>query len=74
VTNIGTRPTVVTDGRPTIETHVLDLDRDLYGVPLRLAFVQRLRDERAFPDLEALRGQIGADCERARDLFRSISL
>lgn len=74
VTNLGTRPTVVTDGRPTIETHVLDLERDLYGAHLRLAFVQRLRDERAFPDVEALRAQIEADCHRARDLFRSISL
>ena len=53
VTNIGTRPTVDASGRTSIETHIFDLDRDLYGAPLRLAFVQRLRDERAFESLDA---------------------
>ena len=43
-----------------------DIDRDLYGLPLRLGFVQRLRDERPFEDVDALRAQIEADCaERA---------
>src|SRR5512132_167123 len=48
VTNIGVRPTVDTSGRTVIETHVFDLDRDLYGQSIRIGFVQRLRDERAF--------------------------
>jgi len=60
--------------RPLIETHVFDLDRDLYGASLRLSFVQRLRDERAFPDVDALRAQIEADCRSARRLFGRISL
>ena len=41
---------------------------------LRLSFVQRLRDERAFPDVDALRAQIEADCRSARRLFGRISL
>ena len=41
---------------------------------LRLSFVQRLRDERAFPDVDALRAQIEADCRGARRLFGRISL
>ena len=53
---------------------MLDLDRDLYDAPLRLSFVQRLRDERAFPDVDALRAQIDADCRSARRLFGRISL
>ena len=51
-----------------------DVDRDLYDAPLRLSFVQRLRDERAFPDVDALRAQIEADCRSARRLFGRISL
>src|SRR6476646_5283428 len=43
VTNIGTRPTVDSSGRITVETHVFDFDRDLYGTTIRVAFVQRLR-------------------------------
>jgi riboflavin kinase/FMN adenylyltransferase len=74
VTNIGTRPTVDASGRTSIETHVFDLDRDLYGAPLRLAFVQRLRDERAFESLDLLKSQIAADCARARVLFDRLSL
>ena len=65
MTNIGLRPTFGDVDRLQIETHLLDVDRDLYDAPVRLSFVQRLRDERAFPDVDALRAQIEADC-RAR--------
>lgn len=74
VTNIGVRPTFGAGGPRTIETHLLDTDLDLYGRSLRLAFVQRLRGERAFEDAAALQRQIGKDCARARALFRQISL
>ena len=58
----------------TVETHIFKMDRDLYGAPLRVGFVQRLRDERAFESLDALRAQIDADCTRARVLFDRLSL
>ena len=74
ITNIGIRPTVDDSGRTTVETHIFDFDRDLYGAPLRLGFVQRLRDERAFASLDLLKAQITADCERARALFDHLSL
>ena len=59
---------------PSIETHLLDGDRDLYGRTVRLAFVQRLRDERRFPDVDALKAQIDADVRRARRLFDRLSV
>ncbi len=74
ITNVGLRPTFGDVDRLMVETHVFDLDRDLYGQTLRLSFVQRLRDERAFPDVDALRAQIEADCRSARRLFGRISL
>ena len=74
VTNIGLRPTFGDTEDVLIETHILDLDKDLYGRTIRLSFVQRLRDERAFPDVDALRAQIDADVRGARRLFRQISL
>ena len=74
ITNIGTRPTVDTSGKTTIETHIFDFDRDLYGTRMRLAFVQRLRDERAFESIDALKSQIASDCARARVLFGRLSL
>jgi len=74
VTNIGVRPTVDSSGRTTIETHIFNADLDLYGVAIRVGFVQRLRDERAFESLDALKAQIAADCGRARVLFDRLSL
>jgi riboflavin kinase/FMN adenylyltransferase len=74
VTNIGVRPTFGDVHERVIETHVLGLDRDLYGARLRLGFVQRLRDERAFDGIDALRAQIDADRQRARALFDRMSL
>jgi riboflavin kinase / FMN adenylyltransferase len=74
VTNIGQRPTFGDQLQTTIEAHVLGLSRDLYGRNLRLAFVQRLRDERKFADVEALQEQIAADVRRATRLFDRLSV
>jgi len=74
VTNIGVRPTVDSSGRRSVETHIFDMDRDLYGTSIRVGFVQRLRDERAFESVDLLRAQIAADCSRARVLFDHLSL
>jgi riboflavin kinase/FMN adenylyltransferase len=74
VTNIGIRPTVDDSGRVSIETHIFSFNRDLYGAAVRVGFVQRLRDERAFDSLDALSAQIAADCGRARLLFDRLSL
>ena len=48
MTNIGLRPTVG-GSFTTIETHILDFDEDIYGLPLRITFLRRLRDEVHFP-------------------------
>jgi riboflavin kinase/FMN adenylyltransferase len=74
ITNVGVRPTVTAEGRTTVETHIFDFDRDLYGASIRVGFVQRLRDERGFDSLDALKAQIAADCARARGLFDRLSL
>jgi riboflavin kinase/FMN adenylyltransferase len=74
ITNIGVRPTFGDTYGAVVETHVFDLDRDLYGRRVRLAFVQRMRDERAFESPCALREQIETDCRHARALFDRLSL
>jgi len=74
VTNIGVRPTFHQPSATVIEAHLLDVDRDLYDRRLRLAFLQRIRDERTFDSVDALKAQIAADVARARTLFRQISL
>ena len=74
MTNIGTRPTFESGEELVIETHVLDFDKNLYGARLRLGFVQRLRDEKKFDGVDALKGQIDADRAQARDLFDRMGL
>jgi len=74
ITNIGLRPTFGDSTVRTIETHLLKFAGDLYGRPVRLAFVQRLRDERRFDDVDALRAQIEADQRRAERLFARLSV
>jgi riboflavin kinase/FMN adenylyltransferase len=74
VTNIGMNPTFGDLREPAIETHLLHASLDLYGRRVRLGFVQRLRDERQFPDVDALRAQIEADIRRAERLFSRLSV
>ena len=74
ITNVGVNPTFGDNGATTIETHVLHYDRELYGRQVQLGFVQRLRDERRFEDVDALRAQIEADCRRAERLFTRLSV
>jgi len=65
VANNGVRPTV--DGtRHLTEVYLLDVARDLYGKVLEIDFIARLREERRFAGIEALKAQIAADVQQAR--------
>lgn len=71
VTNVGYRPTF-RDGRDLVaEAHVLDFSGDLYGIEVDLSFEGRIRGERRFESVDALRVQIGKDVEFARRQFAS---
>ena len=74
ITNVGVRPTFGDSTETSVEAHVLGYNNDLYGRSVRLGFVQRLRDERRFADVDALRMQIEADVRRAERLFARISV
>jgi len=74
ITNVGLRPTFGDTTKTIIEAYVLGFDGDLYGRQVRLGFVQRLRDERKFDDVDALRAQIEADLRRAERLFAQLSV
>ncbi|MDL2217563.1 bifunctional riboflavin kinase/FAD synthetase [Christensenellaceae bacterium OttesenSCG-928-M15] len=69
ITNVGNNPTVNGE-RMTIETHLLDVNRDLYGRELTVMFYSFIREERRFENKEALGTQIGADVERTRVILR----
>lgn len=67
MTNVGVRPTVGGSGILTVETHIFDFDEDIYGRRIRVEFLERIRDERRFPSLDALRAQLRADAALIRE-------
>lgn len=69
VANVGTRPSVDTDGTVNCETHILDYDGMLYGENVRVEFITRLRDEARFSSLDALREAIENDIRHTRAFF-----
>lgn len=71
VANLGTRPSVHPNGNPTLEVHLFDLDRNLYGQHLRVEFLHKLRDEAKFPNFDALVAQIDKDARQARELLNA---
>ena len=68
VANLGRRPTF-DENELLLEVHVLDFDGDLYGQRLRACFVERVRPERRFDGLEALKAQIASDTASAREIL-----
>jgi len=66
--NLGVRPTF--DGRTLLlEVHLLDFSGDLYGKTLDVSFVEYLRPEERFADVESLIVQMDADCVQAREIL-----
>ena len=70
VTNIGNRPTVG-GHRVTVEPWLLDFEGDLYGKALTLSFYRFLRSEQKFPDLDALKEEIGKNALETRKFFEN---
>ncbi len=66
--NAGTRPTI--DGKTmTLEVNLFDFSGDLYGKTMIVYFIDRIRDEKKFNDLDELVRQIHEDKKRALELL-----
>lgn len=75
ITNVGFRPTVTkrTSDAPVVETHLLDVDADLYGKEMELFFHCRVRAERRFSGVEELVSRIRRDIGFARRYFARVA-
>jgi riboflavin kinase/FMN adenylyltransferase len=71
--NVGVRPTFATGRGLLVEAHLIGFDGDIYGETLRIAFLERLRGERAFESVEALVVQMNRDVEQAREICERTS-
>lgn len=70
VLNQGRHPTLPA-GEPTIEAFILDFSGDIYGADVTVEYVEYIRGEVRFPDIDALRAQIARDVETARKLMEN---
>lgn len=70
--NIGTRPTIDKNLKRSIEVHIFDLSRDLYGQKLLISFIDRLRDEMKFKNVDELKIQLIKDRQDALALLNEM--
>ena len=71
VASLGRRPTVNPVPLPLLEVHIFDWDGDLYGEHLRVRFLKKLRDEKKYEGIEALKEAIARDARQAREYFQN---
>ncbi len=69
ITNIGLRPTVDSDERVSVETHLFDYEGDLYGKQVEVQFLAFLRPEQRFADVEQLKCAMREDFVKAKALL-----
>ena len=69
IASLGVRPTVDENGEVLLEVHLLDTNIDAYGKLVSVEFLQHVRDEEKFPDLETLVSAMNNDLDTARNYF-----
>jgi len=70
--NLGTRPSI-SDDSFAIEVHLFDFNMNIYNTQLKIEFIERIRDEKKFENLDQLRSQIKIDeinCKKVFNLSR----
>lgn len=61
--NIGIRPTIENNNKKVIEVHIIGFDQNIYNKKITLIFVKRIRDEKKFKNIDALKEQLEKDKE-----------
>ncbi len=69
VASLGVRPTVEDSGRMLLEVHVFDFARSVYGQMVRVEFLEKIRDEEKYTNLDTLTAAIARDSDQARAWF-----
>ena len=69
VTNVGCKPTIKGNNPVGVETHLLDFAGDLYGKVVTVEFLTRIREERKFSSIEALKEEMQNNIAYARAWF-----
>lgn len=70
ITNVGCKPTVEGENPVGVETHIFDFDEDIYGKEVKVSFLSKVREEKKFASLEALKEQMAHDVAVGKQYFR----
>lgn len=71
VINIGKNPTLK-PGEKSIEVHILDFDREIYGQKINVSLIEHLRDEKKFSSMDELKETIKKDVENWREKIKEV--
>ncbi|MCI8484774.1 MAG: bifunctional riboflavin kinase/FAD synthetase [Lachnospiraceae bacterium] len=69
ITNVGCKPTIEGENPVGVETHLFDVTENMYGAEVKVSFLSRVREERKFDSLEALKRQMKQDIQYGRNYF-----
>jgi len=61
ITSVGNNPTIEENKKLTVETYILEFNKEIYGEQIEISFIKRIRDEQKFNDLEKLKDQLEKD-------------
>ena len=67
--NIGNRPTIGINQNESIEIHLFDFNENIYGETLKVDVIRKIREEKKFKNIEALKTQITKDCIQATQML-----
>ena len=67
--SLGVRPTVKAQGAAVLEVYLFDFKQEIYGRHVRVDFLNKLRDEAKYADLDTLKKQIARDVENVQKFF-----
>ena len=70
-TSIGNNPTFDNDFT-TIETHIFDFNKDIYGQEIEVFFIRKFRDNKKFNSIDELRGQLQLDKEKCNEFIKEM--
>lgn len=70
VASLGVRPTLKQDANQVLEVHLFEFEQQIYGKHLRVEFLQKLREEEKYPDVDTLIRHIALDVEQAKKWFK----
>jgi riboflavin kinase/FMN adenylyltransferase len=69
MTNVGFNPTFEDVKQKTVETHIIDFNKDIYGKKIEVFFLKKIRDEKKFDSVDALKQQITMDMQTTKEYF-----